>query len=444
MAGKANKVRSRFYSIVQYEVNPLTGESLGFNEARILAGIDLKDAQLKAWAYIKHDKDAYIDGDDIPEGKSVGDVRPAHWHVMLQFNNQVEVGSVSKAFGVEPQYVDKMTGATAFFDGVYYMTHEDQKQQELGKHVYDRGEVKMPKAMVEGVWAQIDQLVERRLHKLPVSMEVEQYIKKLASGEITLEYVFKENPVVYTKNLSVFKQARQGYLRLTDPPMARVNYYLSGGGGSGKTIAAKALARSLYPGKPDNEVFFIVSDGNIPFDGYDGQPVIIWDDWRSGELLSKFDRGMVWKLFATNPDRINVNIKYGSVNLINSVNILTSVVPFMKFMESLASEYKDSKGIVHPAEDATQGYRRFPVFLEITRESYELYVTQALSDGEFDQYKHVCTVEASFKRLAENLTPENQRNYLTPVIDTHEEATKYIATVKEVELLEPTIIYHEQ
>ena len=45
---------------------------------------------------------------------------------------------------------------------------------------------------------------------------------------------------------------------------------------------------------------------------------------------------MVWKLFATNPLPTVVNVKYSSVNLINSVNIMTSVVEFHKFMNKLA------------------------------------------------------------------------------------------------------------
>ncbi len=40
----------------------------------------------------------------------------------------------------------------------------------------------------------------------------------------------------------------------------------------------------------------------VAFDKYDGQPVIIWDDWRAKDLLS---RVTVWKIFAINQKRFH-------------------------------------------------------------------------------------------------------------------------------------------
>ena len=123
------------------------------------------------------------------------------------------------------------------------------------------------------------------------------------------------------------------------------------------------------------------------FEEYDGQPVLIWDDWRAEELLERFDRGMVWKLFATNPLPTVVNVKYSSVNLINSVNIMTSVVEFHKFMNKLAGEYVDKRRVKHQAEDMNQGYRRFPVFLEIAKSSYDLYASMSLTGASIRNIK---------------------------------------------------------
>ena len=72
------------------------------------------------------------------------------------------------------------------------------------------------------------------------------------------------------------------------------------------------------------------------FEKYDGQPVLFGTTGEQRNFLERFDRGMVWKLFATNPLPTVVNVKYSSVNLINSVNIMTSVVEFHKFMNKLA------------------------------------------------------------------------------------------------------------
>ena len=204
---------------------------------------------------------------------------------------------------------------------------------------------------------------------------------------------------------------------------------MQGEAGTGKTTAAVALARSLYPNLPDKELFCIVSQETM-FEEYDGQPVLIWDDWRAEELLERFDRGMVWKLFATNPLPTVVNVKYSSVNLINSVNIMTSVVEFHKFMNKLAGEYVDKRRVKHQAEDMNQGYRRFPVFLEIAKSSYDLYASMSLTGGEYKEYKRLARVEASMANLAKNASLSNQQKTLKPVAELHGKLVEKTQSVK--------------
>ena len=433
---RAGKVTARVYMIVQYEKHPLTGEDLGFNEEVIKAGIAKREQGLLYWAYVRHDKDVYLDGDDIPEGKEVGDVRPPHWHVVLQFKSQAELPGVAKAFGVEDQYVDKMTGNGAFFDGVYYLTHEDDKQRNAGKHVYGREEVVLPEGTEAEVWETIETREAKRMKRMPQALSLERYLDKLASGKMTLAEVYDEDKLIYSKNITALKGARQAFLRHSKPPLVRANYYMQGEAGAGKTIAAKALARTLFPGRDDDQVFFVVGDGAVPFDGYDGQPVIIWDDWRADDILGKFDRGTVWKLFAINPDKISVSVKYGSVNLINAVSIMTSVRPFHEFIQGLAGEYVDAKKMTHKAEDINQGYRRFPVFMEISKESYDLYASMALTGGEFAEYTRLATVSASMVQLARNQTADNNQRALGIVGKLHGKVNGKYSKLEEPEVID--------
>ena len=433
---RAGKVTARVYMIVQYEKHPLTGEDLGFNEEVIKAGIAKREQGLLYWAYVRHDKDVYLDGDDIPEGKEVGDVRPPHWHVVLQFKSQAELPGVAKAFGVEDQYVDKMTGNGAFFDGVYYLTHEDDKQRNAGKHVYGREEVVLPEGTEAEVWETIETREAKRMKRMPQALSLERYLDKLASGKMTLAEVYDEDKLIYSKNITALKGARQAFLRHSKPPLVRANYYMQGEAGAGKTIAAKALARTLFPGRDDDQVFFVVGDGAVPFDGYDGQPVIIWDDWRADDILGKFDRGTVWKLFAINPDKISVSVKYGSVNLINAVSIVTSVRPFHEFIQGLAGEYVDAKKMTHKAEDINQGYRRFPVFMEISKESYDLYASMALTGGEFAEYTRLATVSASMVQLARNQTTDNNQRALGMVGKLHGKVNGKYSKLEEPEVID--------
>jgi hypothetical protein len=53
----------------------------------------------------------------------------------------VEIDTIAKWLGVPPQYVEVPTGHGAFWDCVKYLTHEDEKQQKLGKYLYSDDEV---------------------------------------------------------------------------------------------------------------------------------------------------------------------------------------------------------------------------------------------------------------------------------------------------------------
>lgn len=420
------RVRSRIFMITQYEYNPKTGEDLNFNETIIRKGLETRQDSLQAWAYIRHDKDKYNQDDDIPEGKEIGDNRPAHWHVMLQFKNAVEISGIARDFGVSENYVERWQGHGAFLTGIQYLTHEHPRQwQDLGKHKYEREEVKFAsEEIAQHFWERLDDRTERLINTLPRAELIEKLMKKVNSGEYDLDDVYQENKILFNELENLFKRARKNYLARKPIPAVRSNYYITGNGGAGKSVAAKAMARSLFPNLPDEKIFFTVGDGKVAFDRYDGQPVIIWDDWRAEALLSMFDRGTVWKIFAINPEKISLSVKYGETSLINTVNIITSVQPFQDFIDGLAGEYVDSHKTRHKKEDKTQGYRRFPVFIEVSKQSLEIYISQALSDGEYKEYEKAMSVEASMIEYAKNNTKENLKRIGEPFVKVHKKVEK--------------------
>lgn len=416
--GNTKKVRSRVYMIVQYEKNPVTGEDLNFNEAVIKNGIKEKEKSLINWAYCKHDKDVIVDDDvKVNPELTLGNKRPDHWHVMLKFKNAIEISSVAKAFKVPENMIDKWNGAGAFEDGVYYMTHEHDNQREKGKHVYDRSEIIFQNDKIaQAVWDAIDNREDRRMFKLSKSEAVERYIKKLSNGEMTLRQAFEEDKVVYVENEGTFKRARRLFLKHSPLPLVRSNFYVSGKGGHGKGVISKALARAMYPELTDDECYFVVGDGKVAFDNYDGQPVIIWDDWRADDLLSKFDRGTVWKIFAIHPEKVSQNVKHGEVVLANAVNIVNCVDTFEKFINDLAGEYIDTNKIKHKAEDPGQGYRRFPLFINVAPDSFDLYASMALTGGEMNEYQKIVNMQVNTIELAKNDTLENEKMVMQPLL----------------------------
>lgn len=404
------KKRVRRVKIMQYEYNPVTGASLDFNENNILKGLETFSHRALRWAWVCHDKDvvteadikdSVIDEDFRYTAQDLGKPKGVHWHVVLDLKNPAMISAIAKAFGVPENFVETIEGSTKTHDGVldciYYLTHEDERQQEYGKHTYSRDEVHVSDSVI---WEAIDVQNEREaLKKGGIKADVRVMIDKISKG-LTLTQAYKVDEVMFIENRQLFKAARQEFLKNSPAPAVRTNYFITGGGGTGKSLSAKVFARSIRPDiDNDEELFFVVGDGNVPFDGYDGQPIIIWDDWRAIDLLDKFDRSLIWKLFAINPERIDVNVKYGSTRLINTVNIVTSVQSYHDFNNALSGEYRDRKGIIHKGEDRAQAYRRFPFFIEVTKEVLMIAKVQGLSEDEMDSYMPLIRFENNMYEL---------------------------------------------
>ena len=132
--------KSRVFNVMQYEVHPETGVPL-------LSEEKIKDAlahrTIKRWAYICHDADVYtaLDEEHNPEHIK-GAKKPRHWHIVIEMgSNQVEVGVIARWLGITDNFVNVAKGRGAFLDCVKYLTHEDDKQKNLGKRLYDDGDV---------------------------------------------------------------------------------------------------------------------------------------------------------------------------------------------------------------------------------------------------------------------------------------------------------------
>mgnify|MGYP000855034414 CR=1 FL=1 len=431
------KKRVRRVKIMQYEKNPVTGEPLNFNEENITKGLETFSHRALRWAWVCHDKDvvtmadfkdSIIDENYRYKMEDLGKPKGTHWHIVLDLKNPAMISAIAKAFGVPENFVETIEGSTKTHDGVldciYYLTHEDDRQQEYGKHTYGREEVHISDPVI---WEAIDIQNEREaLKKGGIKADVRVMVDKITKG-LTLTQAYKVDEIMFVENRQLFKTARQEYLKNSPTPAVRTNYFITGGGGTGKSLSAKVFARSIRPDiDNDEELFFVVGDGNVPFDGYDGQPIIIWDDWRAKDLLDKFDRSLIWKLFAINPERIDVNVKYGSTRLINTVNIVTSVQSYHDFNNTLSGEYRDKKGVVHLSEDRAQAYRRFPFFIEVTKQVLTIAKVQGLSDDEMNSYMPLIRFENNMFELQRHQEKGRRidvANYLGKPLDVINDVT---------------------
>jgi hypothetical protein len=389
---KYKKVRKRIFNIMQYEKHPVTGQELLTEEKIIKA---LEEFGKCKYAYIMHDKDRNEDTT----------LKNRHFHIVIQTENPVPLIVVAKRFDILPNFVEVPKGRDAFGDCCEYLTHETPSEQEKGKYRYSDEEVKSNFNFRELVDNTVKRRFDREL-RLVTGDDETYYFKGVHEGRLTLTDVLKENNRFYYKHERELKYFRNVYLQENaEMPKVRLNFYISGDGGAGKDSMCRALARALYPEETDDDkIFYMVGNDNVMFDGYDGQPVLIWSDFRAEELLKSFNykKGVIFRIFDTHPQKFNLNIKYGKINLINKYNIVNSNQSWMEFLDGLVGEYVDKDGEMHYAEDKKQSYRRFPVLIPIRESDFDLLINKGfIGKGSYFEYNETKKIIGNFRRINE-------------------------------------------
>lgn len=414
-------MKSRTFNIMQYEKHPISGEPL-LNEDTITKALAHKS--IKEWAYICHDKDVYSEKDEVDSNGTyeAGKTKPRHWHIVFKAGYAIDVAVIARWFGIAENFVDVPKGAGAFLDCVQYLTHEDEKQQGLGKRLYEDEEV----TANFDFRMRLDKRTENRL-KYGTDLDPKDQMRHnvLYGGWSMLECE-KADPLTYMADLDRLKHYRLDYLQTRAPmPPLRINYYVDGLGGIGKNTASRALAKSLFPDY-QGQCFFEVGGDKVSFEGYDGEPVIIWNDRRAAGFISAFGREETFDIFDSHPTDARHHIKYGSVRLVNAVNIVNGVEPYQQFLDGLAGEYKTRDGQEMKAEDKGQAYRRFPIILCLRENDFDVLLNRGVAEGtrEYEQYIGYRQIVGSFGELAKRLEGRAREvveiNMLKPALELTE------------------------
>lgn len=425
--------RYRMFTFMQYLKHPETGEEL-YSEDKVIKALEKKS--IKEWAYAIHDKDprssqefeAYCNKHGETPPWNVGDPKPVHIQGVIKVSPAQTVETIAKWFDLPPQFIEIKSGRNTFLDCVQYLTHETEKQQALGKHHYDDSEIK----------ANFDfrkQLVEREEMRLRYGQELSERDRlryEVLYKGMTIRQVIEQNPVAYQNDFAYLDKMRAKYISETAPmPSMRINYYIyaedeKAGSGIGKGLLSRALARSMYPHlTEDDEIFFEVGSQGALFEGYDGQPVIIWNDRRGSQLLKELGGvGNVYNVFDTTPTSQKQNVKYSSTKLINEVNIVNSVQPFKDFIDGISgAEF----GLT--TEDQNQARRRFPVIIPMRFEDFDILINKGFMNDtkEFDQYVQYGTIRGNMQRIQirgagrEDVIKTAEKKLLDPVVKKHNE-----------------------
>ena len=399
------KLTSRTWELVTTVTHPKTGEVLISKEK--IDNVLKTHSSIKEYAYILHDKDTYTE-EDVKGKKScaysVGDAKPAHYHVVMHFARAQELDSLSEWFGIAPNYFEKKKGRNGFYDAVIYLTHQSEKEKAKGKFVYPTDEVYCNFESYGSFFDFVEAYTanKEKYGKASISTKDKLRLAVLYDG-LSIRQIKKEHPTEYNNDLDALYKRRADYLKDAPLPTYRINFYISGSGGAGKGLLSEALARVLVDpeGKmSDDEIFCYVGSDSVCFENYDGQPVIIWDDCRHNELFKKLnDRGTIFNVFDTKPKRIAQKKKYSQTNLINPINIVNSVEPINGFLDGLAGQYYDkseSRYIEAENDQKAQSYRRFPICINVHPTYYDIHVYEPFFGGEYSviyKYKYAPFVD---------------------------------------------------
>lgn len=464
-------MRTRIFHIVQYIRNPRTNEDLGINESIIKEGLNHKT--IKEWAYICHDNDVYTEENEAENIEMLGnewekqseeekakqskaeyikkhqwakkgEKRGAHYHIVLQCANATEVSVIANWFNVPENCIDCPKGAGAFLDCVEYLTHEKEKEQQAGKRLYDDEKVKAS-------FDFRDVLNKRTANRLKYGKDLDpkdQLRHNVMYGGWTLRQAEESDPITYLADFKYLKTCRLEYLKTKAPvPSLRINYYIDGDGGIGKSAAAKSLARVMYPNLTDEECYFEVGANGVSFDGYDGQPVLIWDDFRAINLISTFGRGQVFQIFENHPNNSHKrqHVKYGDTRLVNAVNIVNGVQPYQDFLNGLAGEFIDRYGNENKAEDKGQTYRRFPIILCLRENDFDMLLNKGIAMGtrEYEQYVATKNIQGSFAKVLQRLEGVAQEQVIIDMTKPILEATDKVKELETTKISDPAMIPEE-
>lgn len=350
----------------------------------------------KEIAYIIHDKDTYTAEEAqraLENGTAwrvrEGEPKPKHGHIVIRSvekenakgnksRSPIRVSTIAKALGVPENAVEIVGGRDGFAAQLAYLIHQTLDARTKGKYQYDR---KLVHANFD--WEVIaNRYILKKVKAMGEDIKFGKWVENLDMGAknyklllwlgavrfdgIGLDVVKERVTDIYLMNEKRFKEARSEYLANEAPlPLVRLNFLITGKPGTGKTEMAYGLARSLFPNREDDKVFFETGTDKVTFQHYDGQPVIIWADAYGSEIARQFKRQQFINMIDTTPHGEAHDKKYGSVRLLNSVNIFCTVEDYQTFMFELNQMTDDN---------IKQVYRRIPFIMPVREDDFDIMI----------------------------------------------------------------------
>lgn len=338
--------------------------------------------RLKRWAWCLHDKDKILQEniEDLRKKNPlttlvIGDERPAHIHLALEFQNAVYNTHLQKISGLPLNYIRPPEAKYMQFMAIAtYISHCRAEEQAKGKHLYSAEEIHCNFKYEEEVnkYLANKDRISAKFRKSPRAY-ADMMINEIARGNLTIEEAKEavkdtEGFAYYLRYEKEFKSARTEYIKRYYEMKPRINYYIYGPSGTGKSTLSRYLAKALFPNLQEFECYYTAGATGVRFDDYEYQPVIIWEDIRPKEFLDEYKEEGVLNLMELSPKKRSYSIKFGKITLTHQVNIFTGIMPYEEFMDSLSQN----------EEDKEQVPRRIPVVINMYKNEIHILANQRL------------------------------------------------------------------
>lgn len=435
------KKRSTVFSIMQYRNHPDTDEPLWTREQwdELIAALD-EAGVLDRHAAIWHDKDI------LPDGRP----KKLHFHGVIRLlpgaEKQVRFLAIRAslpASRIRPprdSYAEgkvvtgPLAADLAFYDFCQYLVHEDERSREEDKYQYPRDEV-FANFDFSG-FLDAGRPAKAKGRGKSKETDVDRLAMRIRHEGLTLEEADAADPLAFNKGESRMKKARAQYLACLPQPPFRLNFYLHGLGGVSKDALARALARTLVPGEwvpGEKEPFFLVGADNVEFEGYDGEPVVIFEDATAASLISQLKgRRNVFRYLNPFPGKTRMNVKNASTLPVNTITIITGPDDYETFLDGLAGKYVDRNGKQHEAENDRQSYRRFPIIVPVRSDEFDVLVNKGFVNGNDNEFKEYIAYEGFRQNMRQVLRRVKGVEPVERRIETHLAIeAKQVAPIKE-------------
>lgn len=417
--GADNSVEARCFEVMQY-LAPTFSDAWNEDRRTLKDGVvpliteaqiekGLAHRTIKRWGWGWHNHCVYTETEEAaarPDQPIVaGQNKFNHVHVMLDCPNKCTVDTIARWFGVPSNYVKAYFGRNAFTERMEYLLHESPKAVKEGKVHYEDDEIHVSPGYDFRKDINRLQVARARYGKSASEMTPADIMRlHVLDDGWTLRECKKDDILTYSKIHKSLPALRLDYLMDQPPCPFRLNIYVDGNSGLGKSSFCEAIAESMFPAY-EYPYFTLGNDERVTFDGYDGEPVVIWEEKRGADIVKEFGRGAL-TLLDTHPKRQSQQAKGTRIILTNAVNIINGIQPFREFLDELIAAYEDEDGRLHRAEPKTQAYRRMPFIICVHEDDFDIYLNSGFMNNDlagvfqFDLYRRVVgSIKSTMEQL---------------------------------------------